>query len=176
MLDYWSNKIDKTIAIDIPSIYVGTYEKYNNGSLAGNWLKLTDYDDLDDFYKACHELHKDESDPELMFQDYEYIPKSMIGESWIDPQFYDFIDTVDFSCIDLDVYIEAVNNGLDWNDLESKYYGEFDSDSDFTFEYAINTGFEQPNNFPYNYIDWDMAAYDLMQSFTEINGHYFSDN
>ena len=42
-----------------PSIYVGTYEKYNNGSIAGKWLKLNDYEDISAFYKACTELHKD---------------------------------------------------------------------------------------------------------------------
>ena len=36
-----------------PSIYVGTYEKYNNGSIAGKWLKLNDYEDISAFYKAC---------------------------------------------------------------------------------------------------------------------------
>ena len=74
-----------------PSIYVGTYEKYNNGSIAGKWLKLNDYDDLEGFYKACKELHNDESDPELMFQDFEYIPNSMIGESWLSDEFFDFL-------------------------------------------------------------------------------------
>ena len=50
-----------------PSIYVGTYAKYNNGSIFGAWLDLTEYDDAEDFYKACAELHKDEQDPEFMF-------------------------------------------------------------------------------------------------------------
>jgi antirestriction protein len=33
-------------------IYVGTYAKYNDGSLFGKWMDLSDYIDLDDFYKA----------------------------------------------------------------------------------------------------------------------------
>ena len=63
-----------------PMIYVGTYEKYNNGSIAGKWLKLNDYENINDFYNACKELHNDEHDTELMFQDWEYIPSSMIWE------------------------------------------------------------------------------------------------
>ena len=27
------------------SVYVGTYAKYNNGSLSGAWLNLSDYSD-----------------------------------------------------------------------------------------------------------------------------------
>ena len=34
-------------------IYVGTYRKYNEGSLFGKWLTLSDYSDKDEFYEAC---------------------------------------------------------------------------------------------------------------------------
>ena len=33
-------------------VYVGTYGKYNNGSLFGAWLDLSDYSDKEDFYEA----------------------------------------------------------------------------------------------------------------------------
>ena len=52
-----------------PKVYVGTYAKYNNGNLFGEWLELDDYSDEDEFLEACRELHSDEEDPELMFQD-----------------------------------------------------------------------------------------------------------
>lgn len=52
-------------------LYVSTYAKYNAGRLAGKWLDLDDYTDADEFRSACLELHKDEADPELMFQDCE---------------------------------------------------------------------------------------------------------
>ena len=64
-------------------VYVGTYGKYNNGSLFGAWLDLSDYSDKEDFYEACRELHKDEEDAEYMFQDWENVPENLIGESWI---------------------------------------------------------------------------------------------
>ena len=38
-------------------VYVGTYAKYNNGSLFGAWLDLSDYSDKEEFYEACRELH-----------------------------------------------------------------------------------------------------------------------
>ena len=43
-----------------PRIYVGTYAKYNNGSIQGEWLDLDDYTDKSDFIQACLELHDDE--------------------------------------------------------------------------------------------------------------------
>lgn len=62
-------------------VYVGTYGKYNNGSLFGSWLDLSDYSDKEDFYEACREIHKDEEDAEYMFQDWENVPENLIGES-----------------------------------------------------------------------------------------------
>ena len=53
-----------------PSVYCGTYRKYNNGSLFGLWLDITKFNDYDEFIDVCRQLHADEEDPELMFQDY----------------------------------------------------------------------------------------------------------
>lgn len=156
-----------------PMIYVGTYEKYNSGSIAGKWLSLNDYDDLEGFYKACKELHQEEHDPEFMFQDFEYIPKSMIGESWIDPEFYDLLDEANMSHIDYEVYLSAVDHGLSWETLQDDYSGEFDDDIDFAIEMAESTGFIEPDIWPNNCIDWNQAARDLMTEYVEIEGHYF---
>lgn len=72
--------------LDGARVYVGTYHKYNSGSIAGKWLSLADYANRDEFYAACRELHKDEADPEFMFQDWEGVPSWMIGESHIDAE------------------------------------------------------------------------------------------
>ena len=34
------------------SVYVGTYAKYNNGSLSGAWLDLSDYSDKEEFLRS----------------------------------------------------------------------------------------------------------------------------
>ena len=77
------------------SVYVGTYAKYNNGSLSGAWLDLSDYSDKEEFYEACRELHKDEEDAEYMFQDWENVPEGLIGESWISENFFALRDAVE---------------------------------------------------------------------------------
>ena len=33
-------------------VYVGTYHKYNSGSIQGEWLDLTDFANKDDFLEA----------------------------------------------------------------------------------------------------------------------------
>lgn len=70
------------------SVYVGTYGKYNRGSIAGKWLQLSKYESKNEFFQACERLHKDESDPEFMFQDYENVPDSMIDESFISDEIW----------------------------------------------------------------------------------------
>lgn len=57
-----------------PRAYIGTYAKYNNGSLAGAWMILTDYENYDAFLAACKQIHRDEPDPEFMCQDVESMP------------------------------------------------------------------------------------------------------
>ncbi len=84
----------KNFDLNDAKIYVGTYGKYNNGSLFGAWLDLSDYADKEEFYEACRELHKDEEDAEFIFQDYENIPENLISESWISDNFFTLRDAV----------------------------------------------------------------------------------
>ena len=85
----------ETATLSEARVYVGTYGKYNNGSLFGAWLDLSDYADKEEFYEACRELHKDEEDVEFMFQDYENIPENLISESWISGNFFTLRDAVE---------------------------------------------------------------------------------
>lgn len=70
-----------------PAIYVGTYHKYNCGSIFGKWFDLTEFDSKEDFIRACYELHAGEHDPELMFQDREGIPSQFASESSVEWSF-----------------------------------------------------------------------------------------
>ena len=64
-----------------PAVYCGTYGKYAGGSIKGAWIDLTTFASGEDAIKwMCEVLHKDESDPELMMQDFEYFPEWMYAE------------------------------------------------------------------------------------------------
>jgi len=78
-----------------PSIYIGTYKKYNNGDLSGKWLDLEDYNDFEDFINACKELHNDEKDPELMIQDTEDIHSSLA--KYLDKDLYTYLEACEKS-------------------------------------------------------------------------------
>ena len=77
-----------------PQIYVGTYAKYNNGSIFGEWVDLEIYDNKEDFFEYCKELHSDEEDPEFMFQDYENIPKKLISECSVSDKLFDYVEAI----------------------------------------------------------------------------------
>ena len=100
-------------------VYVGTYGKHNHGSLQGAWLKIEDYNSTKEFYDACYQIHAKElkmfGDVELMFQDFEGIPRALISESYINPILFDINN-----CLD----------GIDINDL-------FEFVDEFGFDYDI---------------------------------------
>ena len=66
---------------DTPKVYCGTYAKYNRGSIAGGWIDIAKYACGEDVLRACAALHRDEADPEFMFQDYENFPDWFYGET-----------------------------------------------------------------------------------------------
>lgn len=74
-------------------LYVGTYVKYNRGSIAGGWLDLDKFANKEEFLKACRCLHKGERDPEFMFQDVEFTTgedweRNYYNESYIDADYW----------------------------------------------------------------------------------------
>ncbi|TLX23338.1 antirestriction protein ArdA [Chryseobacterium indologenes] len=168
-----------TNCLDTASIYVGTYAKYNNGSLFGKWLNLSDYSDYDSLLTAMYELHSDESDPEFMFQDYEcpFLEKmGLLSECHISKDIYEIIEQINDSGHDLEVY-EACLDCLGKIEFQSLYeyvnnfyYGEFGSDEDFVQWLYEDDTFNIPN---WVVIDWEATARSIMYDYFESNGHYF---
>ncbi len=72
-------------------VYVGTYAKYNNGSIAGAWIALAGCKDYDDFLAKCREIHKDERDPEFMIQDTSAMPDGLTCMEWMNREEFDDI-------------------------------------------------------------------------------------
>jgi antirestriction protein len=112
-------------------IYVGTYAKYNNGNLAGAWLNLEDFADKDDFYDYCNNvLHKDESDPELMFQDVEGIPSDLYAESSISERIWELAAFDDHERNIIKSYL-AEYDAKDFQEIIDSYCGEYSSVEDY---------------------------------------------
>jgi len=164
------------------AVYVGTYAKYNNGSLFGKWLKLADYSDKEEFYEACRELHKDEEDPEFMFQDWEYIPEGLIGESWIYENVWSIMELDDDDAEILMHYCSAFSvDFTDYDDItdlvreaKEKYVGHYDNVSELGEEMASVIG-DIPESLWY-YIDWEKYGQSWAEDYYEDDGYYFDPN
>ena len=158
----------------MPKVYVGTYAKYISGSLKGKGLDLEDYADKDEFIEACRELHKDEPDPELMFQDWEDVPSAFISEGHIDESFWDYLDYNDWHdgrAKEAFMYLED-----EWSEakFQDTFYGEFDSWEDMAEKLLESTGelSEIPERLRY-YFDYAAYARDLRCDMQEHDGFFF---
>ena len=162
-------------------IYVGTYHKYNCGSIAGAWIDLENLSQ-EEFYLKCKELHKDETDPEFMYQDFECdeIFKGMISEYGIDEEFWELKETLENTEIDLEALTayKSIFGEIDIQDFEDKFYGHFEG-------YNINREFGEhileelgeleqvPQHLRY-YIDAEAYGRDLLiNDFSEFDGFVF---
>jgi antirestriction protein len=177
-----------------PSIYVGTYKKYNEGSLFGKWVDLTEFSDKDEFYEACKELHSDEDEPEFMFQDWEFINKHFISESHLSDSIFSYLNKLqEIECGErkeafetyLKYFQNIKNDNFDFeeafDDFEERYQGYYDGsnpESDFTYQLVEDTGLL--NSIPetiQTYFDYDKYQRDLFISdYTEYHGHIFCNN
>lgn len=142
-------------------VYVSTYRKYNNGSLQGEWLDLSDYASKEEFYEACTELHSDESDPELMFQDWENIPAAFIGESTIDERVWDWLNLNEQEQQTVAIYLDEIDSNATIETALECYEGEYDSEEDWAIEFWDSTGMvnEIPEQLQ-SYIDYKDYARD----------------
>ncbi|MCC8034359.1 MAG: antirestriction protein ArdA [Rikenellaceae bacterium] len=162
-------------------VYVGTYAKYNDGSIYGKWLDLSDYSDKDEFYEACRQLHSDEQDPEFMFQDFENIPASLIGESWMSDNLFELIHA--FSRMSenvreaFSIWLNDGSRNIDTDDIQGlinsfheEYIGTYDDEEDFAFEMVEH---DLPD-FASGYFDYAKFARDLfMGDYWYEDGHVF---
>jgi antirestriction protein len=138
-------------------VYVGTYHKYNSGSIAGKWLDLDYYRAADEFYEACKELHSDEQDPELMFQDWEGIPDRLAGECMDMAKVYEYREKLE-QVDDADAFEAFVD-----------HYGEYDVDA---FNEAYQGDWYSEEHFAEHLAD-ELGYYRAMEQ-AGMSSHYFN--
>ena len=171
-LQYHKHSLDS----DNPAVYCGTFGKYNNGSIEGMWIDLTTFIDYDEFIEFCCDLHADEEDPELMFQDYENFPRELYSESCFDEDTFDkIIEYANHSDRDaVDAFLSCY--GIDQLDkFDEVYQGKFDSEEDFA-RHIVDECYDLDKmlgSLSY-YFDYDAFARDLfICDYSFDNGYVF---
>lgn len=155
---------------DTPAVYVGTYRKYNNGSLNGMWVDISSFDSHREFIEFCLNLHADEDDPELMFQDYENFPRELYSESCLDEDTFDTIikyaNHSDRDAVDAFLSCYGIS---DIDKFEEAYQGQFYSEEDFA-RHIVDECYDLDKMLGNlaSYFDYDAFARDLF-----ISDYYF---
>ena len=159
-----------------PSVYVGTYAKYNSDlGIWGMWVDMVACGDYDTFMEVCHKLHADESgQAELMFQDYENFPESWYSESGIDEDTFDKI--IEYAKLDEDDQeaYEAFVDSFSEDDMEKfkeRYMGKWDSEEDFA-EHIISECYDLDGMMGHlaSYFSYSAYARDLY-----LDDYFFTD-
>lgn len=161
-----------------PSVYCGTYGKYNNGSLFGLWLDITKFNDYDEFIDVCRQLHADEEDPELMFQDYECFPRELYCESCMGEETFDkILEYGELSDDDKEAFDDFLqNNDYDMEKFHEAYVGKWGSEEDFAYHIIEECyDLEKMMGDMARFFDYEAFARELFMSdyFMGDNGHVF---
>lgn len=176
----------RLVAIDVePALYCGTYAKYNNGRVAGKWLKLRDYPDAEAFLQACRDLHRDEADPELMFQDYEGLLRDFYGESLSLADLetiYRWVMLDDDDRLLVSEYLDVTGSGLNQWDIDEVHNSFFckldrtngESDAAAFGGYLLDNGLIDVPDHLQGYVDIEALGRDwLMDLSVSGSGYVF---
>jgi antirestriction protein len=162
-----------------PAIYVGTYHKYNCGSLEGEWLDLATFDSWEDFLHTCRELHADEADPEFMAQDFCDMPQGLYSECFQEADFdrvKQYIELADeYSAEAVAAFVD--NYGAEYLDnFASQYVGEYRDEEDFAWQIFEDCYAHDMPEFAARYFDIAAFARDLfIDGYTFVDGFVFAD-
>lgn len=173
----------------MPSVFCGTYGKYNAGSLDGKWFDLEDYADKDEFYEACQAFH-DRNNPvdedgepipaehEFMFNDFEDIPRAFISESGLDGDFWDYLAYEDHHDGKAKAAFVDWHGSWDESDFESAFSGKYDSELDYAYYIVDECGMlGDVSETMRNYFDYEAFARDLfINDVTFEDGFVFNQN
>ena len=157
------------------SVYVGTYKKYNEGNIFGEWLTLGDYESYEEFIQACKDLHEDEEFPELMFQDWE-CPEELrgfISEVGLDENLFllnDVEEDEEYVIAYLEYAEEITEKRIE--EARDNYLGEFESYDDLGRYFVEINVVEVPESLKY-YINYEAYGRDISFDLIEAGNHYF---
>ena len=158
-----------------PSVYAGTYGKYNDGSIFGDWIALDTFEDYREFRNYVDMIHSDEYDVEPMYQDFENFPRLFYSESMGKASFDRIIEWAKLSEEDqemLDAYISVTcNENATIDEARDAFEGKFDSEYEFG-EYCADNFYEIPKSLT-NYIDYEKMGREIAWDYDVFDDYYF---
>lgn len=178
IMNYQKMLIENPPVVCHARVYVGSYGKYNAGSLAGEYVDLSQFSNEKDFYDHCRNIHSDEQDPEFMFQDYEHEAffEGMISEYGLSSNFFqlmqEYLELDDHEKEMVSAFINAV--GCDQREALDKAADCFVCCDLDDYAEEIVDSYQLPE-IAERYFDYEMLKRDLEieLSYGECNGNSY---
>lgn len=162
---------------ETPSVWVTTWEKYNEGGLNGMWVNLASFGSYSEFIIFLKAVNADEEFPEFAFLDSEFLPNSLVSEYGISEDAFEKI--MDFCEIRNQYGADALS---DWfenydeiYDFEEAYCGQHGSEEDFVRGLIDEEALYNKLGDLALYFDFEAYARDLFINdyFMGANGYVF---
>ena len=120
------------------SIYIADLAAYNAGVLRGAWLDVDGFD-KDDLNASIHDLMSKWGCEEWAAHDYDGFPHQF-GEYPSLDSLASYIQAVDqFGKVPINAYLHLFDLS-DLDQFEDRFLGDYESDSDFVWEYLESSG------------------------------------
>ena len=146
-------------------VYVGTYNKYNCGSLNGAWVDLESFNDEEELMEFLYRLHADEAEPEFMVQDYMNFPRRFYSESMNEHDFAELFKWLNLEeeeremCAEYwdeiyeDASVEEITDSLVYSGNSDDYFDELAEEELQNLPDALK--------FCFDYVKWrELCSYD----------------
>ena len=86
----------------------------------------------------------------------------------------ELLPILDSTSYDLEVFEAGIEADVEICNIEEAYSGKFDSDIEFAENMADELGLmNDAQSWPFNCINWEIAAKELMYDYNSANGYYF---
>ena len=146
-------------------VYVGTYNKYNCGSLDGAWVDLESFHNEKELMRFLYRLHADEAEPEFMVQDYMNFPRRFYSESMNEHDFAELFKWLNLDTEEREMcaeYWKEIDESASVDEITDSlvYYGNSD---DYFDELAEEELQNVPDalKFCFDYVKWrELCSYD----------------
>jgi len=155
---------------------------YNEGFYIGQYFEVDDYADLEDFEAARSDwLRAVEVTAIALGLDGGYGEEWFVGDTSGDAReidmvdYYEMKDFMETSGLDSEAVKAGIALDIPLEELEDKYSGHFESDTDMAWEFMDSTGMlsDVPDHIA-NYFDMEAFVRDLAMDYSQHNGHYFT--
>lgn len=173
-----------------PRIYIGCLASRNNGDYVGQWLTLSDYDDVDDLMAAItKEVLMKSTNPNVTVEneDGQMVPASeewgIFDTEYIEAGEYDDLGDVLRRGQLISEYGEEWQAfeylrgpGTTEEQFQDARLGQYESHEDYCMERAIECGMVDEADPSFSWIDWEHAWTSYFRfDVSEHNGWYFND-